>query len=146
MKWLTTFKLNFVVAWPSAAEVHVAVQHPFRFVPVRQASSFQATMTARILKPTSVPASSLLLVLLLAAFAALTTCTAQQIATARVILYTATADFRHDSIPTAIQALHNQSSNFNVTFDSTEDQTKFSDENLALYDAIMFVSTTGEGK
>ncbi|KLO13044.1 class I glutamine amidotransferase-like protein, partial [Schizopora paradoxa] len=97
-------------------------------------------MTAQILGP-SVP--SCILLILAAAFI-FSSSAAQQIATARILLYTATADFRHDSIPTAIQALHNQSSNFNVAFDSTEDKTKFTDSNLALYDAIMFVSTTGE--
>ena len=70
----------------------------------------------------------------------------QQVSTARILLYTATADFRHDSIPTAIEALQNQSSSFDVQFDSTEDKSKFTDENLALYDALMFVSTTGEGQ
>ncbi|EJD06747.1 class I glutamine amidotransferase-like protein [Fomitiporia mediterranea MF3/22] len=73
---------------------------------------------------------------------------AQQKSTARILLYTATADFRHDSIPTAIRALQNQSESaggkFNVQFDSTEDRTKFTEDNLAGYDAIMFVSTTGE--
>ena len=73
----------------------------------------------------------------------------QQRSTARILLYTATADFRHDSIPTAIQALQNQNTSnggaFNVSFDPTEDRTKFSDDNLANYDAVMFVSNTGEG-
>ena len=72
---------------------------------------------------------------------------AQQINTARILLYTATADFRHDSIPTAIESLKNQSTNgpYNLLFDATEDKTLFTDENLGKYDAIMFVSTTGEG-
>jgi len=63
---------------------------------------------------------------------------------ARVLVYTATLGFRHDSIPTAIEALNNQSSAINVVFDNTEDMTKFNDQNLANYDAIMFLSTTGE--
>ncbi|KAJ7086074.1 class I glutamine amidotransferase-like protein [Mycena belliarum] len=67
-------------------------------------------------------------------------------APARVLVYTATERFRHDSIPTAVEALKNQSSNINVVFDHTEDQTQFTDPVLAGYDAIMFVSTTGEGK
>ncbi|KAH8118139.1 class I glutamine amidotransferase-like protein [Phellopilus nigrolimitatus] len=71
---------------------------------------------------------------------------AQQQSTARILLYTATADFRHDSIPTAIEALKNQSSTYNVEFDATEDKSKFSDENLANYDGIIFVSTTGESE
>ncbi|KAI5122526.1 hypothetical protein M0805_005253 [Coniferiporia weirii] len=73
-------------------------------------------------------------------------CFAQQRNTASILLYTATADFRHDSIPTAIEALHNRSTSgtYNVRFDSTEDKSLFTDGNLANYDAIMFVSTTGE--
>ena len=74
---------------------------------------------------------------------------AQQQSTAHILLYTATADFRHDSIPTAIQVLHNQSTSnggsFNVRFDATEDRAQFTDGNLGGYDAVMFVSTTGEG-
>ena len=71
---------------------------------------------------------------------------AQQLDTPRILLYTATADFRHDSIPTAIEALRNKSGQFNVQIDATEDKTKFTDDNLQMYDAIMFVSTTGEGE
>ncbi|KAJ6496462.1 trehalose utilization-domain-containing protein [Mycena vitilis] len=64
--------------------------------------------------------------------------------TARVLIYTATKGFRHDSIPTAIDALNKQGPSINVAFDHTEDETQFNDQNLANYDAIMFVSTTGE--
>ncbi|KAJ7284668.1 class I glutamine amidotransferase-like protein [Mycena rebaudengoi] len=63
---------------------------------------------------------------------------------ARVLVYTATAGFRHDSIPTAIQALKNRSSSINVVFDNTEDQTRFNDQTLAKYDAVMFLHNTGE--
>ncbi|KAJ7583643.1 class I glutamine amidotransferase-like protein [Mycena floridula] len=63
---------------------------------------------------------------------------------AKILLYSATQGFRHDSIPVAIQALQSNQSSINVVFDSTEDQTQFSDQNLANYDAIMFLSTTGE--
>lgn len=82
-----------------------------------------------------------------ALFAACHNVWAQQLGTAAILLYTATADFRHDSIPTAIEALRNQSKtgNFNVRFDATEDKAQFTDDKLATYDAIMFVSTTGEG-
>lgn len=64
----------------------------------------------------------------------------------RILIYSATAGFRHDSIPTAIEALQNASNAINVRFDSTEDQTLFNDQNLARYDAILFLSTTGEGE
>jgi hypothetical protein len=65
---------------------------------------------------------------------------------ARILLYTATAEFRHDSIPTAIQALQTGGPAHSVVFDATEDRSKFTEENLSQYDAIMFVSTTGEGE
>lgn len=50
--------------------------------------------------------------------------------------------FRHDSIPTAIAALQNQTQLYNITFDATEDQTQFNTANLALYDGVVFLSTT----
>lgn len=38
----------------------------------------------------------------------------------RVLVYTATAGYRHDSIPTAIQTLGNLGPQYNVSFDFTE--------------------------
>ncbi|EIN09780.1 class I glutamine amidotransferase-like protein [Punctularia strigosozonata HHB-11173 SS5] len=62
----------------------------------------------------------------------------------RVLIYSATADFRHDSIPTAVQALQNTSESTNTLFDHTEDKTLFTDDNLANYDALLFLMNTGE--
>ncbi|KAJ7106474.1 trehalose utilization-domain-containing protein [Mycena crocata] len=70
--------------------------------------------------------------------------TTQALTPARVLVYTAMKGFRHDSIPTAIQALKGQASSLNAVFDNTEDQAQFTDHILAMYDAIMFLSTTGE--
>jgi Trehalose utilisation len=53
--------------------------------------------------------------------------------------------FRHDSIPTAINAFRQQSSSHNIQFDNTEDQTLFTDSYLSQYDAIIFLSNTGQG-
>ncbi|TDL25606.1 class I glutamine amidotransferase-like protein [Rickenella mellea] len=64
--------------------------------------------------------------------------------TARILLYTATADYRHDSIPTAINMLQATGPSIHVQFDATEDKSKFTDENLSNYDAVMFVHNTGE--
>ncbi|CAE6422924.1 unnamed protein product [Rhizoctonia solani] len=61
---------------------------------------------------------------------------------AKVLLYTYTNGFRHDSIPTAIEQLKVWGPYYNVTFDSTEDQKDFTEQNLAQYDALMFVHTT----
>jgi len=68
-----------------------------------------------------------------------------QVATARILLFTATVNtYRHDSIPAAIEALISQSAKYNVQFDASEDKSVFSDENLALYDGVMFVSSGGD--
>lgn len=63
-----------------------------------------------------------------------------------VLIYSATAGFRHDSIPTAIQALKDAGPSHNVLFNNTEDKTWFTDETLAKYDGVLFLSTTGEGE
>ena len=64
----------------------------------------------------------------------------------RALIYSATADFRHDSIPTAIQAMETQGPNYNIQFDQTEDMTWFTDDTLAQYDALVFLDNTGEGE
>ncbi|OBZ72689.1 hypothetical protein A0H81_07535 [Grifola frondosa] len=70
--------------------------------------------------------------------------TSAQQTIARVLIYSATRDFRHDSIPTAIEALKAQGPAFNIQFDNTEDQTWFTDDRLKQYDALLFLSNTGE--
>jgi len=74
----------------------------------------------------------------------LTVCRLVQAIPARVLIYSATAGFRHDSIPTAIAALKSEAETINVQFDATEDKTRFTDTSLGVYDAVMFLSTTGE--
>ncbi|SRR6266511_1725721 len=66
-------------------------------------------------------------------------------ATARLLIYSATQRFRHDSIPTAIDVLKKKGPSIDVVFDATEDASMFEDANLAKYDALIFLSTTGEG-
>ncbi|EGN99081.1 hypothetical protein SERLA73DRAFT_181885 [Serpula lacrymans var. lacrymans S7.3] len=63
---------------------------------------------------------------------------------ARILIYSATKGFRHDSIPTAIQALKMKGSSINVVFDNTEDETQFNGQVLAQYDALLFLDTTGQ--
>lgn len=64
---------------------------------------------------------------------------------ARGLIYSATAGFRHDSIPTARDALIARGSSINVQFDATEDPTRFTDTGLAPYDLLLFLMNTGEG-
>ncbi|CAE6519669.1 unnamed protein product [Rhizoctonia solani] len=62
---------------------------------------------------------------------------------AKVLIYSYCDGFRHDSIPTAVKQLQAWGPYWNVSFDATEDQTKIRTENLAQYDAMVFVSSTG---
>ncbi|GJE96229.1 class I glutamine amidotransferase-like protein [Phanerochaete sordida] len=62
----------------------------------------------------------------------------------KALIYSATADFRHDSIPTAVQSMKTQGPSYNVQFDQTEDMTWFTDDTLATYDALVFLDNTGE--
>jgi hypothetical protein len=61
-----------------------------------------------------------------------------------VLLYSATADFRHDSIPTAVAALQ-RAAPATIHFVPTEDEAQFRDATLSNFDAVLFLSTTGEG-
>jgi hypothetical protein len=64
---------------------------------------------------------------------------------ARGLIYSATADYRHDSIPVARDALTERGQSINVQFDATEDETRFTDAGLASYDVLIFLMNTGEG-
>ncbi|PCH42554.1 class I glutamine amidotransferase-like protein [Wolfiporia cocos MD-104 SS10] len=67
-----------------------------------------------------------------------------QQSTARILIYTATRGYRHDSIPASVEALFAKASSINVQFDHTEDQTWFTDERLKTYDALLFLNNSGE--
>ena len=63
----------------------------------------------------------------------------------RVLMVTATAAFRHDSIPAARQAMANlaaSSGEFSIT--ATEDLLTLGADNLRNYDVVMFALTSGE--
>lgn len=66
-------------------------------------------------------------------------------ATAHALIFSATAEFRHDSIPTAIQTMTSNGSQYNILFDNTEDQTWFKDGRINDYDVLIFLDNTGEG-
>jgi len=57
-----------------------------------------------------------------------------------------TCRFRHDSIPTAVKSLQAWGPYYNVSFDATEDQSLITTENLAQYDCLMFVHTSGDSE
>ncbi|KAI9634093.1 putative glycosyl-hydrolase [Dioszegia hungarica] len=64
--------------------------------------------------------------------------------TPRVLVYTATRGYRHDSIPTAIEVLGSRAADAGVQFSFTEDQGQFTDSNLAGFDCLMFVSNSDQ--
>ncbi|KAH7341967.1 ThuA-like domain-containing protein [Rhizoctonia solani] len=64
--------------------------------------------------------------------------------TPRVLIYSATAGYRHDSIPAATAALQQLGQQHGIAFDATEDRAQFNDNNLANYDAVLFLSNSEE--
>ncbi|MGW5263471.1 ThuA domain-containing protein [Microbispora sp. NPDC004025] len=61
-----------------------------------------------------------------------------------VLVFSKTAGFRHDSIPNGIQAIRDLGAANNFTVTATEDANAFTTANLAQYEAVVFLSTTGD--
>ncbi|MDT7847811.1 ThuA domain-containing protein [Streptomyces justiciae] len=62
----------------------------------------------------------------------------------RVLVFSKTAGFRHDSIPEGIAAVRQLGEINGFTVDATEDAGAFTSGNLRRYDAVVFLSTTGD--
>src|SRR5438132_420548 len=62
----------------------------------------------------------------------------------RVLVFSKTTGFRHDSIPAGISAIQKLGQQNNFAVDATEDDTLFTDANLAKYAAVIFLSATGD--
>ncbi|MFE9763903.1 ThuA domain-containing protein [Streptomyces sp. NPDC005808] len=62
----------------------------------------------------------------------------------RVLVFSKTAGFRHDSIPEGIAAVRELGATGGFTVDATEDAGAFTSRNLARYAAVVFLSTTGD--
>jgi len=62
----------------------------------------------------------------------------------KVLVFSKTAGFRHDSIPQGIAAIQALGTANGFTVDATEDAAQFTDANLAQYDVVVFLSTTGD--
>jgi type 1 glutamine amidotransferase len=61
-----------------------------------------------------------------------------------ILVFSRTEGFRHDSIPAGIAAIRQQGGIRGFSVDASEDAAAFSDDNLARYKAIVFLSTTGD--
>ncbi|MGW1800873.1 ThuA domain-containing protein [Streptomyces sp. NPDC001984] len=62
----------------------------------------------------------------------------------RVLVFSKTAGFRHDSIPEGIATVKQLGESNGFTVDATEDAGAFTGKNLGRYDAVVFMSTTGD--
>ncbi|WP_405905761.1 ThuA domain-containing protein [Streptomyces sp. NBC_00828] len=62
----------------------------------------------------------------------------------RVLVFSKTAGFRHDSIPEGIAAVGELGAAGGFIVDATEDAGAFTTGNLSRYDAVVFLSTTGD--
>ncbi|MGR6918538.1 ThuA domain-containing protein [[Actinomadura] parvosata] len=67
-----------------------------------------------------------------------------QAAAFKVLVFSKTAGFRHDSIPAGTQAIRDLGATGDFTVDATEDGAAFTAANLAQYRAVVFLSTTGD--
>ena len=61
-----------------------------------------------------------------------------------VLVFSKTAGFRHDSIEDGIAAIEELGTEHGFSVDATEDAAEFTEENLARYDAVVWLSTTGD--
>ncbi len=62
----------------------------------------------------------------------------------RVLVFSKTAGFRHTSIEAGQAALLKMGQEHGFAVDTTEDAAKFNEENLKRYQAVVFLSTTGD--
>lgn len=76
--------------------------------------------------------------------AALAGCSKSRPGKAKVLVFSKTAGFRHASIPAGIEAVKKLGTENNFDVDTTEDASKFTENNLRQYSAIIFLNTTGD--
>jgi type 1 glutamine amidotransferase len=62
----------------------------------------------------------------------------------KALVFSKTAAFRHASIPTGVATVQQLGAEHDFAVDATEDATAFTDANLAQYDVVIFLSTTGD--
>ena len=62
----------------------------------------------------------------------------------RVLVFSRTKGFRHASIPDGIAAIRTLGATRGFVVEATEDPQQFNDENLKRFNAVVFMSTTGD--
>jgi type 1 glutamine amidotransferase len=64
--------------------------------------------------------------------------------TYKVLVFSKTKGFRHDSIPSGIAAIKKLAAEKHFSVDATEDSSLFTDANLSKYKVVIFLCTTGD--
>ncbi|UIR57737.1 ThuA domain-containing protein [Sphingobacterium sp. SRCM116780] len=77
-------------------------------------------------------------------FLLLVLCTIQGYAQHRILIFSKTTGFRHASIEHGTEVIKALASSANIASDHTEDSRLFTDSTLSKYDAVVFLSTTGD--
>ena len=90
-------------------------------------------MNGELLRPTRLLVAALGLLLLAAC---------GESAPQRILVFSKTSGWRHESIPAAHETIRSLATEMGFVADSTEDSATFSDENLSKYDAVVFALTT----
>ncbi|MEO3805985.1 ThuA domain-containing protein [Nonomuraea sp. B1E8] len=111
------------------------LRHPTPAAPGRTAGSARKTSVLRRLS---------VAVVAIVATATMVPAIPAQAAAFKVLVFSKTAGFRHDSIPTGIQAIRDLGAANDFAVDATEDSGAFSAANLAQYQAVVFLNTTGD--
>jgi len=62
----------------------------------------------------------------------------------RILVFSKTTVFRHESIGAGIEAIKALAAKHNILVDTTENAANFNEENLKNYKAVVFLSTTGD--
>ncbi|KIC96270.1 ThuA domain-containing protein [Flavihumibacter solisilvae] len=62
----------------------------------------------------------------------------------RILVFTKTAGFHHESIPAGIEAIRKLGQENQFTVDTTTDAALFNEDSLRLYNAVVFLQTTGD--
>jgi cytochrome c len=62
----------------------------------------------------------------------------------RILVFSKTTVFRHESIPAGIAAIKKLAEKHHIIVDTTENASNFNEENLRKYSAVIFLSTTGD--
>lgn len=68
----------------------------------------------------------------------------RQLLSARVLVFSHTVGFRHDSIADGIATIRQIGEQYDIVADATENPAEFTDANLAQYNAVVFLLTTGD--